>query len=52
MRIVTARAGDTERSIADKIQGMDRKVEMFRLLNDLDEGDGVEVGERYKIIAE
>ncbi len=43
VRIVTARAGDTERSIADKIQGMDRKVEMFRLLNDLDEGDGVEV---------
>ncbi len=52
VRIVTARAGDTERSIADRIQGVDRKVEMFRLLNDLEDGSGVRTGERYKIIAE
>ncbi|RIY00169.1 metalloprotease [Aureimonas flava] len=52
VRIVTARAGDTERSLADRIQGVDRKVEMFRLLNDLEDGSGIRTGERYKIIAE
>ncbi|MBB3997307.1 M48 family metalloprotease [Aureimonas pseudogalii] len=52
IRIVTARAGDTESSIAARIQGVDRKVEMFRLLNDFEGGGTVKVGDRYKIVAE
>ena len=52
VRIVTARAGDTDVSLAERIQGVDRKVEMFRLLNDLDGGATVRAGTRYKIIAE
>jgi predicted Zn-dependent protease len=52
VRVVTARAGDTERSLAERIQGVDRKVEMFRLLNDLEDGSGITLGGRYKIIAE
>ncbi|MFD2238353.1 M48 family metalloprotease [Aureimonas populi] len=52
IRIVTARAGDTESSIAAKMQGVDRRVELFRLLNGLEGGGAVRPGERYKIIAE
>ncbi|WP_182086942.1 M48 family metalloprotease [Aureimonas sp. ME7] len=52
VRVVTARAGDTESSIASRIQGVDRKLEMFRLLNDLEDGSGIKTGVRYKIIAE
>ncbi|WP_062210024.1 M48 family metalloprotease [Aureimonas sp. AU12] len=52
IRIVTARAGDTEAALAAKIQGVDRKVEMFRLLNDLEGVSTVSVGTRYKIVAE
>ena len=52
IRIVTAKAGDTEDSLAERIQGVDRKVDMFRLLNDLTPDSEIEAGERYKIIAE
>lgn len=52
VRIVTASAGDTEASLAERIQGVDRKVEMFRLLNDLDPAAGLKAGMKYKIIAE
>nr|WP_083507863.1 M48 family metalloprotease [Aureimonas frigidaquae] len=52
IRIVTAGLGDTEASIAGRMQGVDRKVELFRLLNGLEGGGGVRTGTRYKIIAE
>ena len=52
IRIVTAGRGDTETTIAEKIEGVERKVELFRLLNDLEDGRGVRAGEKYKIIAE
>ncbi|MBB3950628.1 M48 family metalloprotease [Aureimonas jatrophae] len=52
VRIVTARPGDTEASLASRIQGVERKVEMFRLLNDMDDLGPVKAGTRYKIIAE
>lgn len=52
IRIVTARAGDTESSIAARMQGVDRKVELFRLLNGDITGSPVRTGGRYKIIAE
>ncbi|MCW4113420.1 M48 family metalloprotease [Aurantimonas sp. MSK8Z-1] len=52
IRVVTARAGDTQTSLSNKMQGVDREIEMFRLLNDLDESSQVRAGEKYKIVAE
>ncbi|WP_185983827.1 M48 family metalloprotease [Aureimonas mangrovi] len=52
IRVVTARAGDTQNSIASRMVGVDRRVELFRLLNGLEGGGTVRPGERYKIIAE
>lgn len=52
VRILTASAEDTENTLASRIQGVDRKVEMFRLLNDLEVGSPVKPGTRYKIISE
>lgn len=52
IRIVTARAGDTQASLASRMQGVDRAQDLFRLLNGLEGGGRVEPGERYKIIAE
>ncbi len=52
IRVVTAGAGDTEQTLAARMIGFDRKVEMFRLLNDVDASRPVRAGERYKIVAE
>jgi len=52
IRVVTAGIGDTEASIAARMQGVDRKVELFRLLNGLSDAGGVRTGSRYKIISE
>ena len=52
VRIVTATAGDTAASMANRMVGVDRKTDMFRLLNDLDRNDAVRPGMRYKIVAE
>jgi predicted Zn-dependent protease len=52
IRIVTARSGDTVSSLARRIVGIDRKDEMFRLLNEIGENETVSAGTRYKIVAE
>ena len=52
IRIVTAGPGDTAERIAAKMDGVDRKMPMFRLLNDLNDGATVQPGKRYKIVAE
>lgn len=52
IRVVTAGIGDTESSISARMQGVDRKVELFRLLNGLSDAGGVRTGSRYKIISE
>ncbi|WP_425482861.1 M48 family metalloprotease [Aureimonas leprariae] len=52
IRIVTAKGGDTVASLSRRIVGIDRKEEMFRLLNDIGANDGVSTGTRYKIVAE
>lgn len=51
IRIVTASPGDTVTSMAARMQG-DRKADMFRLLNELDDGEQLTPGEKYKIVAE
>ncbi|WP_235919315.1 M48 family metalloprotease [Aureimonas psammosilenae] len=52
IRIVQAKSGDTVDSISRKIVGIDRKEEIFRLLNEIPEDGGVSAGTRYKIVAE
>lgn len=52
IRIVNAGVGDTEASISARMQGVDRKLELFRLLNGLEDGRGIRTGGRYKIISE
>lgn len=52
IRIVTARPGDTVDSLSRRMDGIDRKPEMFRLLNDFATDDAVKAGTKYKIIAE
>ncbi|MBC8129099.1 MAG: M48 family metalloprotease [Rhizobiaceae bacterium] len=52
IRIVSARSGDTVDSLAQRIVGIDRRAEMFRLLNDLEPTEAVRSGEKYKVIAE
>ncbi len=52
IRIVTARSGDTVATLSRRMVGMDRREDMFRLLNELGGGEGVANGARYKIVAE
>nr|WP_188912718.1 M48 family metalloprotease [Aureimonas endophytica] len=52
IRIVAAKPGDSVSSLARKIVGVDRKDEMFRLLNEIEPNGEVQAGTRYKIIAE
>ena len=51
IRVVTVRAGETIGTIAARIQGVDRKLDLFRLINALAPGAGVSVGDKVKIIA-
>ena len=52
IRVITAALGDTVTRLAGRMIGVDRKVEMFRLLNELEPADEVKPGARYKIVAE
>lgn len=52
IRVVAARPGDTVDRLAARMDWVDRKIDMFRLLNDLRPDDAVKPGERYKIVAE
>ena len=52
IRLVSAEAGDTIGSMAQRMPEQDRPDELFRLLNGLDRDAALEPGRRYKIIAE
>ncbi|RAK30035.1 putative Zn-dependent protease [Falsochrobactrum ovis] len=52
IRVVTVKPGDTLGSLAARMQGATRKLELFRLLNALPAGAAVSVGDRVKIISE
>ena len=52
LRIVTAQPGDTPETLASRMQGVDRALERFLILNGLDRGDPVRPGEAYKIVEE
>jgi predicted Zn-dependent protease len=52
IRVVVVKPGDTLQTLADKMLGTDRKVELFRLLNGLPIAASLKPGDRVKIVAE
>jgi predicted Zn-dependent protease len=52
IKIVTVRAGDTIERLAGRMALIDRQAERFRVLNGLEPGDRVKVGEQVKIVVE
>ncbi|MCB2127264.1 MAG: M48 family metalloprotease [Rhodobacteraceae bacterium] len=52
IRIVTARAGDTQDSVAARMSGVDRPRELFRVLNELDPGAAIAPGTKLKIVTD
>ena len=51
LKIVTVGASDTIASLASRMKGVSRKVQLFRALNELDEGDRVKPGTKVKTVA-
>lgn len=52
IRVVTVKPGDTMASLAARMQGATRKLDLFRLLNAMSAGASVSVGDRVKLISE
>jgi predicted Zn-dependent protease len=52
VRVVTARPGDTVGSLAGRMMGTDRKLDLFRLMNAMTAASTVRPGEKFKIISE
>lgn len=50
IQVVTVRAGQTVSGLANQMVVPDNPVERFRLLNGLQEGDGLKVGQKIKLI--
>ncbi|QGM99772.1 M48 family metalloprotease [Methylocystis parvus] len=50
--VISAGLGDTVESLAAHMTTPNRPLEYFRLLNGLDESEGIVAGERYKIVTE
>lgn len=52
IRVITAGTGDSITTLAGRMRGTDRKVELFKLLNSIGPGDSVVAGNRYKIVTD
>jgi predicted Zn-dependent protease len=52
VRVVTVRPGETLASLATQMQGVDRKLDLFRLLNALPPGATPAPGDKVKIITD
>jgi predicted Zn-dependent protease len=52
VRVVTVGPGETAASIAASMVGVDRRLELFRVLNALPAGGSVAVGDKVKIITD
>ena len=50
LRIITAKAGDTVEKLAEQLPYDDHKVERFRVLNGLADGEGVKPGQKLKTV--
>ena len=51
LRTVTAKQGDTTRSLAARMEGVANGTDLFLVLNALFDGDPITPGESYKIVA-
>ena len=52
IRVVTVRSGETVASLASRMAGVDRKQELFRLLNALGPDGTVAAGDKVKIVTD
>lgn len=52
IRVVTVRPGETVATLAGRMEGVERKQEMFRLINALGPGATVSAGSKVKIITD
>ncbi len=52
IRVRTVRSGETVQSLANQMRGVDRKVELFRLINALSAGESVSAGDKVKVITD
>ena len=52
IRIVTVAQGDTLGTMAGRMRGVERKVELFRLLNAIAPGEVLVPGQRVKIVTD
>ncbi len=52
VRVVTVKPGDTLTTLSGRMMGTDRKLDLFRLINALQTGEGVRPGDKVKIISE
>ncbi|WP_442201095.1 M48 family metalloprotease [Rhizobium sp. RAF56] len=52
VRVVTVKPGDTITTLASRMMGTDRKLDLFKLINALPTGAAISPGDRMKIISE
>lgn len=52
IRVATVQPGDTIASLSNRMVGVDRKLELFRLLNALGPGSTVSAGDKVKIVTD
>ena len=52
IRIVTVKPGETVGTMAAMMHGVDRKLDLFRVLNALGPGSTVSAGDKVKIVTE
>ncbi|WP_159586237.1 M48 family metalloprotease [Chelativorans xinjiangense] len=52
VRVETVGAGDTVATFANRMRGVDRKLELFRMLNGLGPGSALSVGDKVKIVTD
>jgi predicted Zn-dependent protease len=52
IRIVTIAPGDTVASLAARMRGVERKVDLFRLLNAVAPGSSLTPGQKVKIVTD
>jgi len=52
IRVVTVQGGQTVGSLAASMSGVDKKLDLFRVLNALPPGGGVSAGDKVKIITD
>ncbi|MFC6490967.1 M48 family metalloprotease [Nitratireductor sp. GCM10026969] len=52
IRVVTVRPGESVATFANRMEGVDRKLELFRVLNGLGSGSTISAGDRVKIVTD